>query len=36
MLALSAARGVLVFDLAQLDSGARVDADKNTETKNER
>jgi photosystem II stability/assembly factor-like uncharacterized protein len=36
MLALSAARGVLVFDLPQHDSGARVDADKNTEIKNDR
>ena len=30
MLALSAARGVLVFDLPQQDSGARVDPTKNT------
>lgn len=36
MLALSAARGVFVFDLPQLDSGARVDANKNTEIKNDR
>ncbi|HMD48491.1 MAG TPA: hypothetical protein VKG79_05310 [Bryobacteraceae bacterium] len=35
MLALSAARGVFVFDLPQLDSGARVDANK-TEIKNDR
>jgi photosystem II stability/assembly factor-like uncharacterized protein len=36
MLALSAARGVLVFDLPQQDDGARVDADKNIEIKNDR
>ena len=36
MLALSAARGVLVFDLPQPDVGARVDADKNIEIKNDR
>ena len=36
MLALSAARGVLVFDLPQLDNGARVDASKNTDIKNDR
>jgi photosystem II stability/assembly factor-like uncharacterized protein len=36
ILALSAARGVLVFDLPQLDNGTRVDASKNTEIKNDR
>ena len=36
ILALSAARGVLVFDLPQLDNGTRVDASKNSEIKNDR